>query len=184
MDSLQGHLLIATPTLSDPNFFHTVVLLVQHGEEGALGLVLNRPLATPVSKVWEQVSDSACLIEGNVFQGGPCEGPLMVVHGSGDASDLEVMPGVYFSTNRDAIEKLVESGADPTRFFIGYAGWTAGQLEAELASDSWLTVKADPAHLFDPPEDLWHDLHRQATRKAKAPSWIPPEIMPDDPSMN
>src|SRR5687768_8432333 len=105
MDSLQGQLLIAAPRLADPNFFHTVVLMVQHNDDGALGLVLNRPLTAAIQTVWQQVSESPCLIEGFLHQGGPCEGPLMVVHANADASDLEVMPGVYFSTNKDGIEK-------------------------------------------------------------------------------
>ncbi|MDB5294961.1 MAG: hypothetical protein JWO31_944 [Phycisphaerales bacterium] len=183
MDSLQGQLLIATPRLSDPNFFHTVILLVQHGAEGALGVVLNRPLTAPVRQVWEQVSDAPCLVEGVVHQGGPCEGPLMVVHGDADSSDLRVGDGLHFSTDKDAIERLVSAGEAPTRFFIGYAGWGAGQLEAELAADSWLVLPAEPDHVFEEAEDLWQDLHRAATR-ASRPSWIPPEIMPGDPSLN
>jgi putative transcriptional regulator len=183
MDSLQGQLLVATPRLSDPNFFHTVILLVQHGAEGALGLVLNRPLSASVSTVWKQVSESPCLIEGFLHQGGPCEGPLMVVHTDDGAADLTVMPGVHFSTNKDAIERLVEAASSPTTFFIGYAGWRPGQLENELEQASWLTATAKPEHIFDPPDELWHALHRVASKAATA-SWIPPEIMPDDPSLN
>lgn len=183
MDSLQGQLLIAAPKLSDPNFFHAVVLLVQHGPEGALGLVLNRPLSAAIGTVWQQVSESPCLIEGFLHQGGPCEGPLMVVHTEAAAGDLEVMPGLHFSTNKDGIERLVESASSPTKFFVGYAGWGAGQLEAEIDTASWLTTAARPEHIFDPPDELWHALHRAASRSARA-SWIPPGIMPDDPSLN
>jgi putative transcriptional regulator len=183
MDSLKGQLLIATPNLSDPNFFHTVVLMIQHSADGALGLVLNRPTATAVSKVWAQVSESTCLIEGFLHQGGPCEGPLMVVHTAGDASDLPVSQGVHFTTNKDAIQRLVETGAEPTRFFIGYAGWGEGQLEAEITSGSWLTVTPSIADIFDTNEDLWHELFRKSQRDAKA-NWIPRNMMPDDPSLN
>lgn len=183
MDSLQGQLLIAAPRLSDPNFFHTVVLLVQHGADGALGLVLNRPVSASVSAVWQQVSESPCLIEGFLRQGGPCEGPLMVVHTEVGASDLQVGPGLHFSTNKDAIERLVDAASSPTTFFVGYAGWGPGQLEDELEQASWLTTAAKPEHIFDPPEELWHALHRAASRAAHA-AWIPPELMPDDPSLN
>ena len=183
MESLQGQLLVAAPRLSDPNFFHTVVLLVQHNEDGALGLVLNRPLAASVHQVWQQVAESPCLIEGVIHQGGPCEGPLMVVHADEDASDLRIADGLHFSTNKDAIERLVGSGDSPTRFFIGYAGWAAGQLEAEIETASWLAVPPKPEHIFDEAEDLWQELHRAATRAAQS-TWIPPEIMPDDPSLN
>jgi putative transcriptional regulator len=183
MDSLQGQLLIAAPRLSDPNFFHTVILLVQHGVDGALGLVLNRPASASVSAVWQQVSESPCLIEGFLHQGGPCEGPLMVVHTDEEASDLEVVTGLYFSTNKNAIERLVDKASSPTTFFVGYAGWGPGQLENELEQASWLTAPAKPEHVFDPPDELWHALHRAAA-KASHPSWLPPGIMPDDPSLN
>ena len=183
MDTLQGQLLVAAPRLSDPNFFHTVVLLVQHNEDGALGLVLNRPLAASVQQVWQQVAESPCLIEGVIHQGGPCEGPLMVVHADDGASDLRIADGLHFSTNKDAIERLVNAGDAPTRFFIGYAGWGAGQLEAEIETASWLTVPATADRVFDEAEDLWQQLHRAATRAAHS-TWIPPEIMPDDPSLN
>ena len=107
-----------------------------------LGLVLNRPLTAAIQTVWKQVSETPCLVEGFVHQGGPCEGPLMVVHGDSEASDLQVMPGVHFTTNKDSIEHLVETGNTQTKFFIGYAGWGPGQLENELESASWLTVPA------------------------------------------
>lgn len=183
MQSLQGQLLIATPKLSDPNFFHAVVLVVQHNAEGSLGLVLNRPLGVSVTTVWQQLGDSPCLIEGVVHQGGPCEGPLMVVHADDEASDMKIAQGLHFSTNKDVIERLVVAGTDSTRFFIGYAGWGAGQLELEMQSASWLTMKAEPAHVFDPPDDLWHEVHRQLVRATQT-SWIPPGMMPKDPSLN
>lgn len=183
MKSLQGQLLVASPRLSDPNFFHTVVYMVQHTEDGALGLVLNRPMTTSVRDVWKQVSQDQCLIEGSIFQGGPCEGPLMVLHGDEFEGDMNVMPGITMSTNREAIEKLVVAGASPTRFFVGYAGWSAGQLEHELETASWLTCEAVVDHVFEEHDDLWQQLHRAITRASQA-SWIPPEIMPEDPSLN
>ena len=184
MDSLQGKLLIAAPRLADPNFFHTVILMVQHSEEGAVGLVLNRPMSIPIQKVWAQVAPTtSCLIEGFVYQGGPCEGPLMVAHASGEASDLQVIPGVHFTTDRETIEDLVEAGKEPTRFFLGYAGWSPGQLEEEIETSSWLMLDAEPQHVFEPYDDLWQALHRQVGRASHA-NWIPPELMPDDPSMN
>ena len=185
MKSLQGQFLIAAPRLSDPNFFHAVVLMVQHSEEGALGLVINRPLTATVSEVWKQVSESACLIEAFIHQGGPCEGPLMVLHGNTElGGEMSVMPGVMLSTNKEAIEQLVTAGSSPTRFFVGYAGWAAGQLEYELETASWLAVAAAPEQVFeDSDDDLWHQLHREATRAAQS-TWIPPAIMPDDPSLN
>src|SRR5205814_2997514 len=80
MKSLQGQLLIASPKLFDPNFFRSVVLLVQHTENGALGLILNHPLEMTIANAWEQVSEMPCEATGVLHQGGPCDGPLMVLH--------------------------------------------------------------------------------------------------------
>jgi putative transcriptional regulator len=189
MKSLQGHLLVASPKLADPNFFHSVILLVQHNEEGALGLVLNRPLQTSIREMWEQVAESDCAIEGPLHQGGPCEGPLMVVHRDRSAADIEVSDGVYFCTNRERIEALINdwdvaaAGAQAMKFFVGYAGWTAGQLEAELAESSWLTIDANPKAVFEGDEHLWTDLIRSIARPAVMPL-IDPKRIPDDPSVN
>ncbi len=191
MNSLQGHLLVAAPTLVDPNFFHAVVLLVQHNDDGALGLVLNRPLQTTIRDMWEQIAEGDCAIEGPLHQGGPCEGPLMVVHREKSAADIKVSSGVYFCTNRERIETLINKktgkasarGTNDMKFFVGYAGWTAGQLEAELAESSWLTIDANPKAVFEGDEHLWTDLTR-AIARTDATILVDPKRIPDDPSVN
>jgi putative transcriptional regulator len=191
MKSLQGHLLVAAPTLVDPNFFHAVVLIVQHNDEGALGLVLNRPLQTTIADMWEQVGEGECTIEGPLHQGGPCEGPLMVIHRDKSAADIKVSSGVYFCTNRERIETLInKKQAKPTaggthdmKFFVGYAGWTAGQLEAEMAESSWLTIDANPKAVFEGDEHLWTDLSR-AIARAELSNLVDPKRIPEDPSVN
>src|SRR5262249_53668892 len=80
VNTLQGQFLIASHELRDPNFFHTIVLIVRHGEEGALGLVLNRPTKAQIKQVWEQVSDTPCETEERLYMGGPVEGLLMSIH--------------------------------------------------------------------------------------------------------
>src|SRR5258706_8102025 len=105
MKSLQGQILVASPKLVDPNFFHTVVLMVQHNDEGALGLVLNRPLQTTVAEMWQQVDEGThCGVAGALHQGGPCEGALMVVHAAENCAESEVAKGIYFCMRRDVIE--------------------------------------------------------------------------------
>ena len=192
MKSLQGHLLVAAPTLVDPNFFHAVVLVVQHNEDGALGLVLNRPLQTTVGDMWEQIGEGACAIEGSLHQGGPCEGPLMVVHREKSAADIKVSAGVYFCTNRERIETLISKkpgnagaarGTQEMKFFVGYAGWTAGQLEAELAESSWRTIDANAKIVFEGDEHLWTDLTR-ALARTDVTTLVDPKRIPDDPSVN
>ena len=183
MKSLQGQLLVASPTLVDPNFFHTVVLIVQHNEEGALGLVLNRPLRTTVKEMWEQVAEEETEAEGVLHQGGPCEGPLMVLHGDDVYSEVEVTPALHFCTSRDHVEKLMADGSSPMKFFVGYAGWTAGQLEAEMAEPSWLTIPATAKAVFEGDEHLWTDLVRAISRTAVT-GLVDPKRIPDDPSVN
>jgi putative transcriptional regulator len=189
MKSLQGHLLVASPKLVDPNFFNTVVLLVQHGSDGALGLVLNRPLQATIQDVWQGESD--CVIQAPLHQGGPCEGPLMVVHGAHGSSEMQVCEGIYFCTSSEQIEGLVSEGGIqakpgavmPIKFFVGYAGWTAGQLEAELADESWFPIDANTKAVFEGDEHLWSDLIR-AIARAPVTGIIDPRRVPDDPSVN
>ena len=147
--TLKGHLLIASPKLRDPNFCRSVILLVQHDERGSLGLVLNKPLDVTVRKAWKQLSQSPCQVEGYLYRGGPCEGVLMALHTDVEASDVEVMDGVHFSTTKDAIEHLVGHAAGSVKLYVGYAGWSPGQLENELSDGAWLTLPATSTRVFD-----------------------------------
>ena len=185
MDSFQGQLLVATPQLVDPNFFRTVVLILQHNDDGALGVVLNRPLEPTIQAVWEQVgSDAPCLVDGPIHKGGPCDGPLMVVHGRDEHSQIEVIPGVHFSTEKDAVEDLVARVGVPMKFFVGYSGWGAGQLEREVAEGSWMTTAATTEMVFEEDaEDLW-DTARKAIARATTLQWVDPKRIPPDPTVN
>jgi putative transcriptional regulator len=183
MKSLQGHLLIASRQLLDPNFFQTVVLIVQHGESGALGLILNRPLDVRIETAWAQVSESSCNVEGPLHQGGPCEGPLMAVHADESVSQIEIRPGVHFSTERDAIEKLVLRGDEDVKFFVGYAGWGPDQLEGEIEEGSWHALPASDADIFQSPGRSWDDMIRRALRGSSLPL-VDPKLIPPDPTVN
>ena len=180
MASLAGHFLIASPKLLESNFARSVVLIVQHGDEGALGLIVNRPLETSVQEVCEKVLEVHCAADGVLYQGGPCEGPLMVVHTDEDRSDVRVKPGVHFTTDRENIEWLLAHASGPVKYFVGYAGWAAGQLESELSTGSWLTLPAEDEQIFKPGDDLWSKVLATATLS----KWIDPSRIPDDPSMN
>src|SRR6516164_6186873 len=104
MDSLQGQLLIASSGLLDPNFARTVVLIAVHGEEGALGLILNRELSTPLEQVWAQVSQTPCVRPGNVRHGGPVSGSLMALHDQRPHANLIVTDDLYVGTELNAME--------------------------------------------------------------------------------
>jgi putative transcriptional regulator len=183
MNSLQGQLLIASPNLHDPNFFQSVVLLVQHNSEGALGVILNRPVETTIEEVWSQVSEVPCNAEGHIHQGGPCPGPLMVAHTDPTLSDLEVCSGVYFSTDKDSIEQLVSQCAGPLKFFSNYSGWGPGQLEGEIESGGWTSTAAGRDQVFRNDQDLWSVVLRLAGRRSRL-GGVDPKLIPDDPSVN
>ncbi len=161
MTSLQGQLLIASADLRDPNFFHTVVLMVRHGDDGALGLVLNRPVDATLQQVWQQVSQQPCLRDDRLRVGGPCEGPLMAVHEDPALAESEIVGGLYFCTGRDVLEQLAQDATRRALFFGGFSGWGAQQLEGEMEQDSWHVLPAKPAHVFEPEVDLWDKLMRE-----------------------
>jgi putative transcriptional regulator len=183
--SLMGHLLIASPKLRDPNFFKAVVLLVQHDEQGSLGLVLNRPTDVSVRSAWKQLSQTPCEIDGSIHQGGPCEGVLMALHTDLEASEIEVLDGVHFSTTKDAIEHLVShgGGGGKVRLFVGYAGWAPGQLESELSAGGWLTIPATFERVFGTKDGAWDVLMRTLDRQSLQ-QYMDPKIVPDDPTVN
>ena len=147
MSSLKGHLLIASPQLSDPNFQRTVVLLIEHNQDGAFGVVLNRPSDTTVQEVWEQVGQDPTDSLETINVGGPVPGPLLALHGAGPLSESEVMPGIHLSTQRDALDQLVR-GQGTFRLFSGYAGWGGGQLETELTQEGWITRQANRNYIL------------------------------------
>lgn len=181
--SLQGQFLIASPQLLDRNFARSVVLLVRHGEDGALGLILNRPLDAKLETIWDQVSQAPCAIDRTLYHGGPCEGPLMVLHANPAQSQMQAAEGVHFTADREMIEQLVSDEAPDTRFFVGYAGWALGQLENEIAEGSWLSFPASGQQIFAQEEASWDNLFRRAHRAAVFP-WLDPKRVPDDPSVN
>lgn len=184
MSSLQGQLLIAAPQLLDPNFLRTVVLLVQHNSDGALGLVLNRPTNATIKQAWEQVRDSGCEREDQLRWGGPCQGPLTALHTSAQLADIEVLSTqLFFCGEPDKLTELVEDTSNDAKFFVGYAGWGPGQLEAEMKQGGWLTAPAAPEHVFGDEADLWQRVLKQVAQ-GQLFSAIKVKHVPRDPSLN
>ena len=183
MTSLQAHLLIATPELPEP-FTRAVVLLIRHNEEGALGLILNRRTSATLREAWAKLSQIPCHRGESLFLGGPCEGPLVALHTHEFLLESEVMPGLYFCAGKDKLERLAaQTDASPAKFFAGYAGWSAGQLEAEIARGSWSVMPAKPEHVFWQEDELW----TRASRFVADASWrsaLNIKEAPSDPSLN
>lgn len=178
--SLTGKFLLASNSLLDPNFLRTVVLVVRHDEDGAFGLVVNRPMTVTVAAALAPLIEEANHIDAPVYFGGPCQGPVFVLHtdvGIGGESPLE---GVYVTTDREAIEALLVAGSEPIKFFASYSGWSKGQLESELAENSWLVCDAGIGEIFAVGDNLWSRLHTQINLS----KYVRPELIPDDPTVN
>ena len=151
------------PSLNDPNFDGTVTYLCKHDADGAFGLVVNRPLDMQAAEVFEQldleVVDSA-QAEQPVLGGGPVQPSLgFVLHQSTAIfeSTLDTDAEIKVTISRDILQSMAGGqGPSPAVITLGYAGWDAGQLETELAANSWLSVPADPTIIFDTPiEQRW-----------------------------
>lgn len=181
--SLQGHLLVASPHLPDPNFFRSVVLMIQHDEDGAFGLVLNRPLEQTIAEIWDLVAESDCSCHQPMNLGGPVEGQLMAIHTNAAAADRQVLPGVYFSLEPDELETIINDPSGPFLLFSGYAGWGAGQLEEELKVGGWLTLPAERDLIFADPDSMWKLVTARIGLDILAPT-LKRAPVPDDPSCN
>jgi putative transcriptional regulator len=179
-DTLRGQLLVASPGLVDPNFRRSVVLVVAHDEDGAVGIVLNRRSETDVSEAVPELADIAGA-EGVVSVGGPVQGEAVIVLAEWD--DAEEAGSIVFADvglmGAEADLDSVQAATRRVRIFAGYAGWTAGQLEAELAEPSWIVEEAEPDDVFGDDVDLWGSVLR---RKGGAFRLI--ATMPNDPSLN
>jgi len=183
MGSLQGHLLVATPRLPDENFSKTVALLVQHNEQGALGLVLNRPSGETVDQLWQRAGEGTCPSQQHVHLGGPVSGPLMAIHTAEHLGELKIMPGIFFSADRDHLDALVRQQDHQYRLFLGHSGWGAGQLEGELEYGAWLTTPATIEYIFHEEENLWEMVARHIGNSLLIEALRIKET-PEDPSMN
>ncbi|MDP3084226.1 MAG: YqgE/AlgH family protein [Rubrivivax sp.] len=165
---LTNQFLIAMPGMADDMFAGSVVYLCEHTENGALGLVINKPIDIKLRSLFEKVElalDLEELAEQPVYFGGPVQTERgFVLHekligdGVGYSSTMSVPGGLDMTTSKDVLEAL-SHGTGPKRVLItlGYSGWQAGQLEDELGRNGWLTVSADPAVIFDTPIEQRYD---------------------------
>lgn len=184
MNSLQGHLLIASPYLVDPNFVRSVVLIIQHNENGAFGVILNRLHPKRVRDLWREVSETPCESDRFLNIGGPVSGPLMALHDDPLVAEMEIIPGVYFSLQRQNIEHLMANKDRQARVFVGHSGWAAGQLEGELEQGSWLVAPATRDLVFtDDERNLWQTV-AFAVGRAFLANILRPKHRPEQPYLN
>ncbi|MGE5595147.1 MAG: YqgE/AlgH family protein [Hyphomicrobiales bacterium] len=161
--SFTGKLLVATPKLEDPNFHRTVVFVLMHDENGAFGLVVNRALELPVEAVLPAWSPVA-VRPGVIFSGGPVE-PTAAIGVGWSLSQRETPGFTHMTDGIGLVDLRLSPGELPIddfqslRVFSGYAGWGAGQLEAEVEQEAWFVVDSSPADAFpEHPESLWRDV--------------------------
>jgi putative transcriptional regulator len=188
-DPKAGRLLVATPLLGDPNFRRTVVLIVEHEEiQGTLGVVLNRPTTVEVSQVldqWTELTSEPSV----VFRGGPVAPSsalaLAMIPGTEEPIGWRALDGAPALARLGLIDldtppKLLATAITSMRVYAGYAGWSPGQLEAEIDEGAWYVLSAQPGDVFVPePAQLWRQvLRRQGGDLAFLATY------PDDPAMN
>jgi putative transcriptional regulator len=179
---LTGRLLVAMPVLDDPNFSRSVVFILDHDEDGALGVVINRASDVPVADAVETFIDLVPT-PSVLFGGGPVEPDALVAIGrstaAGDRADTTIIEGLQLV---DLDEDPVFAGINlsQVRLFAGYAGWSPGQLEQEVWHGAWAVVDVDAGDLFTAtPETLWEDV----LRRQRGPLRLVADF-PEDPALN
>ncbi len=153
--SLTNHFLIAMPGLQDPNFARTVTYVCEHTEQGAMGLVINRPIEVRLGELLDQLEIKALrpgVDEIRVYQGGPVQTDRgFVLHTAGPSFDstLRITPEISVTTSRDVLEAIASGeGPEHTLIALGYAGWGSGQLEQEMSGNAWLSGPASEEVIF------------------------------------
>lgn len=162
-DGLRDHFLIAMPSLQDGYFAHTVTYICEHGDEGAMGLVINQPIDLKLEQILRQLNldPASSMTEQAVFRGGPVQPEHGFVLHSPEKEwngTRKLADGVSLTTSRDILEAMaMGKGPEKTLIALGYAGWGPGQLENEIAENSWLVAPASRAILFAlPPYERWN----------------------------
>lgn len=155
-----GDLLISDPFLKDPHFSRAVILLCEHNEEGSFGLILNKPYTFRLNELLEQMED----IDWDVFTGGPVQkDSIHFIHTVPEwiGDGLEILPGIFWGGDfQDVITSVLKHQIQPEqiKFFVGYSGWSAGQLASEMEEQTWLNVKANKNLLFNTlSNDVWKE---------------------------
>ena len=166
--SLRDHFLLAMPGLTDTIFSHSITYLCEHNKHGAMGIVINHPLNICVEEILEhlQISAGGRMSETPVMAGGPVHmdrGFVLHRHTTREwEASLQITDEIYLTTSRDILAAIAEDdGPEHNLIALGYAGWSAGQLESEISENSWLTLPADGAIIFDTP------CHLRASAAAK-----------------
>lgn len=186
-ESYRGHFLIAGKSLLDPNFFKTVVLMVEHGSQGAMGLIINRPSSISIDNALSSHFGDCELPDDLVYCGGPVEpSALFIIHSEEqfNGSEAPVLPTVFVGNSADTFERVVRYAADTPdnvrfRIFFGCAGWAPDQLESEIQRGDWIVHPAnedlifceDPYQIWDRALECAYESHRILPYMPENPEW-------------
>ncbi len=177
-DELHGKLLVATPSLHGNPFQKTVVLILQHNENGTFGVVLNRPANDEMRQAWEDATGQSPY-ERCVVQGGPIGGPVFAIHQRESIGEVAMPGGIFVSVDTKSLRHLTEQVDDRYRIIFGVASWQIGQLEDEIDLGIWYTLPADADDIFDDPTWMWEKALRrygeQLTRDVVGIDQFPPD---------
>jgi len=181
VDDLIGRLLVASPQLGDPNFERSVILMLDHGPDGALGVVLNRPTGLPVDEILDVWRDQAqAAPPGVVFRGGPVSPDAVIGLARTELPEVDDAQWRLVLDGVGTVDLAVAPEEQPVavvgvRMFAGYAGWSPDQLEDELAEGAWIVLEALVADVFTEEADaLWHDVLRRQGGKLALLATYPP----------
>lgn len=155
-ESYAGNLLIAVPDLPDTNFYRTVVFMIEHSDDGAIGVVLNRPANVTLADLWDKLNGNLEVQrDAPVYVGGPVNGPVLALHNQYQYSESTIIDGVFMTMARDQLNRLMMDEGGEVKVFSGYSGWAPKQLENEIERGGWLLLDAEPNHVFGSPDELW-----------------------------
>ena len=177
-----GDMLLAEPFMMDPHFKRAAVLLCEHTEDGSLGFILNKPINMKVDRLVNDFPE----FNAKVYYGGPvATDTLHYVHDKGDILDdsVEVSPGIFWGGHFDKLKFLVESKLileDNIRFFVGYSGWSAGQLKEEMQYGSWVMADVHPNYVFQSAtKTLWKQIMEDQGDALSVIAQMPDDLSPN-----
>jgi putative transcriptional regulator len=155
--SMDGCLLVASPSHPNPDTAHDVFLVTWHRPEGSMGMLLNRSLVADAGNLWEKVlgPEAKKMPCGPVHYGGPLEGPVIALHDRPELAEAETSPGVYIAAQVATLQKLGKSQPNTCRWIVGHAAWKSGELEKQIQEDWWYTIPASPELVFAPADEMW-----------------------------
>jgi putative transcriptional regulator len=183
MESLAGQFLVASTELNNDFFAQTLVLVLQHSEQGAAGIALNKQSESPISDIWPQLIDLHPDFSKELVRvGGPCEGPIVAIHDCVEFTEVPLLPGVAMSVQPENLERLVARGIGQIRVFSGYSGWGPGQLEKEVERGGWYSIRATADLVYEEPAEQWRRACDLFGTEIIAP--IAGNVFPTDPSLN